>query len=166
MIEGRGSMPTRLLVNGEERWSDAAPLTPLIDVLRDTFALTGAKAVCREGFCGACTVFLDGRPVVSCLTPLVSADGCEIQTIEGLAPGGALSPVQQAMEDLDAVQCGMCFPGMVMTLTAFLRARPQPSSAEIKAALAGNVCRCTGYERIIEAAIQASPAPKRLKAAE
>jgi carbon-monoxide dehydrogenase small subunit len=166
MIEGRGSMPTRLLVNGEERWSDAAPLTPLIDVLRDTFALTGAKAVCREGFCGACTVFLDGRPVVSCLTPLVSADGCEIQTIEGLAPGGALSPVQQAMEDLDAVQCGMCFPGMVMTLTAFLRARPQPSAAEIKAALAGNVCRCTGYERIIEAAIQASRAPKRLKAAE
>jgi carbon-monoxide dehydrogenase small subunit len=166
MIEGRGSMPTRLLVNGEERWSDAAPLTPLIDVLRDTFALTGAKAVCREGFCGACTVFLDGRPVVSCLTPLVSADGCEIQTIEGLAPGGALSPVQQAMEDLDAVQCGMCFPGMVMTLTAFLRSRPQPSAAEIKAALAGNVCRCTGYERIIEAAIQASRAPKRLKAAE
>jgi carbon-monoxide dehydrogenase small subunit len=162
MIEGRGSMPTRLLVNGEERWSDAAPLTPLIDVLRDTFALTGAKAVCREGFCGACTVFLDGRPVVSCLTPLVSADGCEIQTIEGLAPGGALSPVQQAMEDLDAVQCGMCFPGMVMTLTAFLRARPQPSAAEIKAALAGNACRCTAYERIIEATIQASRAPKRL----
>ena len=158
-------MPMRLLVNGEERWSDAAPLTPLIDVLRDTFALTGAKAVCREGFCGACTVFLDGRPVVSCLTPLVSTDGCEIETIEGLALGEALSPVQQAMEDLDAVQCGMCFPGMVMTLTAFLRARPEPSSAEIKAALAGNVCRCTGYERIIEAAIRASR-PQRLKAAE
>jgi aerobic carbon-monoxide dehydrogenase small subunit len=158
-------MQTRLLVNGEERWSDAAPLTPLIDILRDTFALTGAKAVCREGFCGACTVFLDGRPVVSCLTPLLSADGCEIETVEGLAAGGALSPVQQAMEDLDAVQCGMCFPGMVMTLTAFLRTRPEPSSAEIKAALAGNVCRCTGYERIIEAAIQASR-PQRLKAAE
>ncbi len=159
-------MPTRLLVNGEERWSDAAPLTPLIDVLRDTFALTGAKAVCREGFCGACTVFLDGRPIVSCLMPLVSTDGCEIETVEGLAPGGALSPVQQAMEDLDAVQCGMCFPGMVMTLTAFLRTRPEPSSAEIKAALAGNVCRCTGYERIIEAAIQASRASGRLAAAE
>jgi carbon-monoxide dehydrogenase small subunit len=159
-------MPMRLVVNGEERWSHAAPLTPLVDVLRETFALTGAKAVCREGFCGACTVFLDGRPVVSCLTPLVSTDGCAIETIEGLEMGGALSPVQQAMEDLDAVQCGMCFPGMVMTLTAFLRTRSEPSSAEIKAALAGNVCRCTGYERIIEAAIQASRAPKRLKAAE
>lgn len=159
-------MRTTLVVNGEEKWSAAPPLTPLIDVLRDAFALTGAKAVCREGFCGACTVLLDGLPVVSCLTPLASTEGCEITTIEGLAPGGALSPVQQAMEDLDAVQCGMCFPGMVMTLTVFLRAQPDPSSAEIKAALAGNVCRCTGYERIVEAAIEASRASGRLEAAE
>jgi aerobic carbon-monoxide dehydrogenase small subunit len=157
-------MPTRLLVNGEERWSDAAPLTPLVDILRDTFALTGAKAVCREGFCGACTVLLDGRPVVSCLTPLASTEGCEITTIEGVAPGGALSPIQQAMEDLDAVQCGMCFPGMVMTLTVFLGAQPDPSRAEIKAALVGNVCRCTGYERIVEAVIEASRASRRLEA--
>jgi carbon-monoxide dehydrogenase small subunit len=155
-----------LLVNGEQRRSDAAPLTPLIDVLRDMFALTGAKAVCREGFCGACTVLLDGRPVVSCLTPQVSTEGCEITTIEGVAPGAALSPIQQAMEDLDAVQCGMCFPGMVMTLSVFLHAHPDPSSAEIKAALAGNVCRCTGYERIVEAAIEASRAYCRLEAAE
>jgi aerobic carbon-monoxide dehydrogenase small subunit len=159
-------MLTTLVVNGEERWSDAAPLTPLIDVLRDTFALTGAKAVCREGFCGACTVLLDGRPVVSCLTPLVSTKGREITTIEGVAPGGALSPVQQAMEDVDAVQCGMCFPGMVMTLTVFLRAQPDPSPADIRAALVGNVCRCTGYERIVEAAIEASRASRRLEAAE
>jgi aerobic carbon-monoxide dehydrogenase small subunit len=159
-------MLTTLVVNGEERWSDAAPLTPLIDVLRDTFALTGAKAVCREGFCGACTVLLDGRSVASCLTPLVSTEGREITTIEGVAPDGALSPVQQAMEDLDAVQCGMCFPGMVMTLTVFLRAQPDPSPAEIKAALAGNVCRCTGYERIVEAAIVASRASRRLEGAE
>jgi aerobic carbon-monoxide dehydrogenase small subunit len=159
-------MRTTFLVNGEERGSDAPPLTPLIDVLREEFALTGAKAVCREGFCGACTIFLDDRPIVSCLTPLASVEGRAITTIEGMRIGGKLSPVQQAFEDLDAVQCGMCFPGMVMALTAFLRDHPEPTRAAIKAALAGNVCRCTGYERIVDAALLASGAFHRREAAE
>jgi aerobic carbon-monoxide dehydrogenase small subunit len=160
------SMRTKLLVNGEERASEAPPLTPLVDVLREEFALTGAKAVCREGFCGACTVLMNGRTVLSCLTPLASAEGCAVITIEGVAKGRNLSPVQQALEDFDAVQCGMCFPGMVITLTAFLQERADPTAAEIKAALAGNVCRCTGYERIVEAALAASRAFHRAEAAE
>jgi carbon-monoxide dehydrogenase small subunit len=156
---------TKLMVNGEEKASDAPPLTPLLDVLRDEFALTGAKAVCREGFCGACTVFIDDEPVVSCLTPIACVEGRAVTTVEGMSRGRSLSPVQQAFEDLDAVQCGMCFPGMVMTLTAFLRGNSDPTPAEVKAALAGNVCRCTGYERIVEAALAASRAFRPTEAA-
>ncbi|MDQ0475206.1 (2Fe-2S)-binding protein [Labrys wisconsinensis] len=146
---------TALTVNGEERASRSGPMTPLLDVLREEFFLTGAKAVCREGFCGACTVHLDGEPVASCLVPLGAAAGREVRTVEALAAGG-LSRLQQAMEDHDAVQCGMCFPGMLMTLTDFLRHTPAPTRAEVKAALAGNICRCTGYERIVDAALDAA----------
>jgi aerobic carbon-monoxide dehydrogenase small subunit len=143
--------PIVFTVNGEQRVSMRPPMTPLVDVLRDEFALTGAKTVCREGFCGACTVLVDGRPVVSCLIPIAQAEGADVSTIESLASEGVLSPLQQAMEQHDAVQCGMCFPGMMMTLTAFLEHRPDPCRAEVKAALAGNICRCTGYERIVDA---------------
>ncbi|GLS38652.1 (2Fe-2S)-binding protein [Mesorhizobium tianshanense] len=146
-------MSLRLNVNGEDRFSAAEPLTPLVDVLRDEFHLTGAKTVCREGFCGACTVLLDGRPVMSCLVPVGLAADCEVRTVESLATDGVLSPLQQAMEEHDAVQCGMCFPGMLMSLTSFLEREPNPSRDDIRAALAGNICRCTGYERIVDTAL-------------
>jgi carbon-monoxide dehydrogenase small subunit len=146
-------MSLRLNVNGEDRVSFAEPLTPLVDVLRDEFHLTGAKVVCREGFCGACIVHLDGRPVVSCLMPVGTVDGREVRTVESLAAAGAPSPLQQVMEEHDVVQCGMCFPGILMVLTSFLRERPNAARDEIKAALVGNICRCTGYERLVDAAV-------------
>jgi len=146
-------MSLRLNINGEDRLSSSDPMTPLVDVLRDEFFLTGAKIVCREGFCGACTVLLDGRPAMSCLMPAGLAEGCAVLTVESLATDGALSPLQQAMEKHDAVQCGMCFPGMLMTLTSFLENATAPTREDVKAALVGNLCRCTGYERIVDAAL-------------
>jgi aerobic carbon-monoxide dehydrogenase small subunit len=149
-------MPLPLKINGEDRSSLSDPMTPLVDVLRDEFFLTGAKVVCREGFCGACTVLLDGRPVASCLVPLGLAAHGDVATVESLAHGGVLSPLQQAMEEHDAVQCGMCFPGMLMTLTSFLAHAKSPTREDIKEALVGNVCRCTGYERIVDAVLAAA----------
>lgn len=146
-------MSLQLTVNGETRTCNNDPMTPLVDVLRDELFLTGAKAVCREGMCGACTIHLDGRPVMSCLVPVGTVAGRDIRTIESLAPEGVLSPLQEVMQDHDVVQCGMCFPGMMMTLTSFLEHTPHPSRDEIKAALVGNICRCTGYERLIDAAV-------------
>ncbi len=144
-------MTLYLNINGDERSFHGDPITPLIDVLRDTMLLTGAKAVCREGFCGACTVLIDGVPTPSCLKPAGLATGCHITTIEGMGEDGELTPLQRALEDADVVQCGMCFPGMVMTLGPFLQENPHPSRDEIKQAMVGNICRCTGYERIIDA---------------
>ncbi|OJY60909.1 MULTISPECIES: (2Fe-2S)-binding protein [unclassified Rhizobium] len=140
-------------VNGEERVFDGEVVTPLLDVLRNTLFLTGAKDVCREGFCGACMVHVDGVAMASCLIPIGLARDKRIVTIEGLGRDDHLSPLQQALEDLDAVQCGMCFPGMVMSLTKFLEEKPAATRNEIKRSLTGNVCRCTGYERIIDAAL-------------
>ncbi|MGB3538337.1 MAG: (2Fe-2S)-binding protein [Mesorhizobium sp.] len=147
-------MPTTLTINGEQRVSSSGSMTPLIDVLRDEFFLTGAKAVCREGFCGACTVHIDGQPVVSCLVPIGTVGDREIRTVESLETAGKLSPLQQTMEEHDVVQCGMCFPGILMVLTGFLREHPRAGRDEIKAALAGNICRCTGYERLVDAAAE------------
>jgi len=146
-------MSLQLDVNGEDRMFYGDPMTPLLDVLRNTFLLTGAKDVCREGFCGACTVRIDGVPTMSCLRPVALLQDSKIVTIEGLGIEGDLTPLQQAFEDHDAVQCGMCFPGMVMSLTEFLGRRPEASREEMKEALVGNICRCTGYERIIDAAL-------------
>jgi carbon-monoxide dehydrogenase small subunit len=146
-------MSVRININGEDRVSTSDPMTPLVDVLRDELFLTGAKVVCREGFCGACTVLLDGRPVMSCLMPLGLAEGCSVLTVESLSHEGVLSPMQQAMEKHDVVQCGMCFPGMMMSLTHFFEHTPNPSRDQVKVAMAGNICRCTGYERIIDAAL-------------
>jgi aerobic carbon-monoxide dehydrogenase small subunit len=151
-------MPLPLNINGEIRVSAADPMRPLVDVLRDEFLLTGAKSVCREGFCGACTVLLDGSPAMSCLVPVGLAVDREIRTVESLSAEGALSPLQQAMEKFDAVQCGMCFPGMMMSLTHFLEHTPNPSRDQIKGALTGNICRCTGYERIVDAALSLAAA--------
>ena len=146
-------MVLNLTVNGDRRSSTADPLTPLVDVLREDFHLTGAKPVCREGFCGACMVLIDGTPTVSCLVPAGLAEDYEIGTVEGLAVGGMLTPIQAALESSDAVQCGMCFPGMVVTLTHVLTEKPDATRDDIRAALTGNICRCTGYERIVEAAL-------------
>jgi len=146
-------MPLAFDINGEERATQRDPMTPLIDVLREEFFLTGAKPVCREGFCGACTVLIDGRPMVSCLVPVGTVEGCQVRTVEGLATAGEPSRVQKIMEEHDVVQCGMCFPGMLITLTAFFRDNPNPGRDEIKAALVGNICRCTGYERLVDAAV-------------
>ena len=145
-------MSIRLLINGDEVTSSLPAMAPLLDVLRDEFFLTGAKSPCREGICGACTVHIDGKPVVSCLVPVGALEGSDIRTVESLSVGGAASRLQQIMQEHDVVQCGMCFPGMLMTLTSFLQDRPDAKRDEIKAALAGNICRCTGYERIVDAA--------------
>ncbi|WFU38111.1 (2Fe-2S)-binding protein [Bradyrhizobium sp. CB82] len=148
-------MALSLTVNGDRLASTADPATPLVDVLREELHLTGAKPVCREGFCGACMVLIDGKPTPSCLTPAALADGCEIRTVEGLATHGQLNRIQAALEASDAVQCGMCFPGMVVSLTHLLAIRPDATREDIRAALTGNICRCTGYERIIEATLLA-----------
>lgn len=144
-------MSVTLKVNGQTRVFHGDPRTPLVDVLRSALRLTGTKVVCGEGFCGACTVMIDGAPVPACLRPVGMLAGAEITTVEGLSTPEALNPVQQAFIDHDVVQCGMCFPGMVVTLTDFLRRNTAPTRDEVKVALTGNLCRCTGYERIIDA---------------
>ena len=147
-------MSLHLNVNGEDRAFYGDPLTPLVDVLRESFLLTGTKSVCGEGFCGACTVYIDGVPMMSCLKPAALAEGHQITTIEGLGLGSELSALQQVLEDHDVVQCGMCFPGMVMSLTAFFEQTPSADRAAIKEGMVGNICRCTGYERIIDAVLE------------
>lgn len=146
-------MTIHLNVNGEERAFDGEGMTPLLDVLRSSFFLTGAKDVCREGFCGACTVHVDGVAMAACLIPIELVERKRIVTIEGLGCDGHLSPLQRALEVHDAVQCGMCFPGMIMSITTLLNEKPAATRDEIKRGLAGNICRCTGYERIVDAAL-------------
>lgn len=149
-------------LNGRPERIDVAPLTPLADVLRDTLLQTGTKVACGEGFCGACTVHLDGRPAVACLVPAALVDGRAVTTIEGVAVGEALHPVQQALLDHDAVQCGMCFPGMVMSLIALIDAcGPELDELQVRDALVGNVCRCTGYQGIVAAALAAAEGATR-----
>jgi carbon-monoxide dehydrogenase small subunit len=144
-------MTVTFTLNGRERSFFGDPRAPLIDVLRDEFRLTGSKAVCGEGFCGACIVYVDRVPKASCLLPLGALEAAEVVTIEGIGTLETLNAVQQAFVDHDVVQCGMCFPGMVMTLTHFLNDNPTPTRSDVKVALTGNICRCTGYERIIDA---------------
>lgn len=148
-------MTLSLTVNGDRRASAADPMTPLVDVLREEFHLTGAKPVCREGFCGACMVLVNDKPTPSCLMPAALAQDSDIRTIEGLGTGGSLNAIQVALEACDAVQCGMCFPGMVVTLTHLLTTSPGATRDDIRTALSGNICRCTGYERIVDAALSA-----------
>ncbi|ALN75584.1 (2Fe-2S)-binding protein [Aureimonas sp. AU20] len=158
-------MSVRFELNGEPCGFAGDPLTPLVDILRRERFLTGTKAVCREGFCGACTVHVDGEARMSCLLPIASVAGRRVLTIEGLAPPGAPHPLQVAFEAADVVQCGMCFPGMVMSLSAAFRDRAPESRAEVKAAMTGNICRCTGYERIVDAVL-AGLAAERASATE
>lgn len=123
----------------------------LVQVLREELGLTGTKIGCGEGDCGACTVLIDGQAVNSCLILAVQADGREITTIEGLAEGNQLHPIQQAFVDQGAIQCGFCSPGMILTAKQLLDKNPAPSAAEVRAGIAGNLCRCTGYQKIAEA---------------
>ncbi|MGB6066618.1 MAG: (2Fe-2S)-binding protein [Desulfomonilaceae bacterium] len=140
-----------MTVNGNEIDVAVTPNSTLLEVLRDDLGFTGVKEGCSEGVCGACTVLLDGAPVRSCLTLALEAEGASVTTIEGLASQGKLHPVQQAFIDHGAVQCGFCTPGMILSSKALLDRSPHPTDEEIKTALAGNFCRCTGYKKILEA---------------
>ena len=144
-------------VNGALERIDVPANMTLLQMLRDKLALTGTKNGCEAGECGACTVLVDGEPTNSCMMLAVEADGREIMTVEGLAPEGQLSPIQQAFVDHNAVQCGFCTPGMLVSTYGLLRRNPNPTEEEIKQALVGNLCRCTGYVRIIQA-VQAAAA--------
>jgi carbon-monoxide dehydrogenase small subunit len=144
-------MRIRFRLNGREVEMEANPDTRLLDVLRESLHLTGTKEGCGEGECGACTVLVDGDPVNSCLVLAPQVDGCDILTIEGLANGAQLHPIQQAFVEAGAVQCGFCTPGFVLATLALLRANPAPTDEEILTALEGNLCRCTGYSKILSA---------------
>lgn len=143
--------PLTMTLNGESVTVEVEPFEILVDVLRDKLGLTGTKIGCNEGECGACTVIMDGQAVLSCLLPAMKAHGREVMTIEGLSRDCELHPLQQAFVEKGAVQCGYCTPGMIMSAKALLDQNPQPSADEIEEAVAGNLCRCTGYLQIIEA---------------
>jgi carbon-monoxide dehydrogenase small subunit len=143
-------------VNGAARAGSVEARKTLADFLRDDLDLTGTHLGCEHGVCGACTVIVDGRAVRSCLMLAVQAAGSEVTTIEGLAPDGELGTLQQAMADSHSFQCGFCTPGFVMQATAFLDAHPDPEEREIREALSGNICRCTGYQSIIDGVLLAA----------
>jgi carbon-monoxide dehydrogenase small subunit len=145
-----------LRVNGEEQELLIHPHRTLAEVLREDLQLTGTKESCNEGACGTCTVLLDGEPVRSCLLLAADAEGREITTIEGLAEEGKLHPLQAAFVEHYAIQCGFCTPGMILTAKALLDANPNPTDKEIRRAISGNICRCTGYAKIVEAIKAAS----------
>ncbi len=140
-----------LKINGDLYEVAIDPRRTLVEVLRDDLDLTGTKESCGDGDCGACTVIMDGKPVNSCLTLALEAQGKDILTIEGLAQNGQLHPVQQAFIDHFAVQCGFCTPGMILSAKALLDRNPHPSEDEVRKAISGNLCRCTGYVKIVEA---------------
>ena len=148
----------RLSVNGKARSVDTEPERPLLEVLREDLGLTGTKYGCGEGQCGSCTVLLDGKPTVSCVTAVRATEGRKIVTIEGLAEGGTLHPVQQAFLDEGAVQCGYCTPGMVLQTVALLENHPKPTDAQIVDGLNGHLCRCSDYQRIMAAVRRAAAA--------
>jgi aerobic-type carbon monoxide dehydrogenase small subunit (CoxS/CutS family) len=151
----------RFTVNGKRSTVDTEPERPLLEVLREDLGLTGTKYGCGEGQCGGCTVLLDGKPALSCLTPVRVANGKTIVTIEGLAANGKLHPVQQAFLDEGAMQCGYCTGGMVLRTVALLEGNPRPSDAQIVDALNGHICRCNGYVRILAAVRRAAASAER-----
>ena len=147
----------RLTVNGEPRDFPVEPYYSLLDALRDELHLTGTKKGCDEGDCGACTVLLDGKPVTSCLVLAHSAHDSQVTTIEGLAGReGVLHPVQQAFVDCGGLQCGFCTPGLVMSAVGLLQENPDPSADDVKYAISGNLCRCTGYSKVVESIMAAA----------
>jgi carbon-monoxide dehydrogenase small subunit len=150
-------MIIRVNVNGFDYERDVEPRLLLSDFLRQDLGLTGTHVGCEHGVCGACTILFDGDPARSCIMLAVQSDGHSLQTVESLSPDGtALSPLQAAFRESHALQCGFCTPGFLMTLTAFLRDNPQPNEVEIRDALSANLCRCTGYQHIVEAVTRVS----------
>jgi aerobic carbon-monoxide dehydrogenase small subunit len=149
-------MKVQFTVNGTAREGDVEPRRTLVDFLRDDLGLTGTHVGCEHGVCGACTVLVDGEASRSCLMLAVQADGAQITTIEGLANGDALNPLQEAMRDSHGFQCGFCTPGFMMQATALLAENPKPTEAEVRDALSGNICRCTGYETILNGVLLAA----------
>src|SRR3990172_6117191 len=145
------SIPVRLRVNGAPRQHDVEPRLLLVHYLRDVCGLTGTHVGCETGICGACTVLVDGLAVKSCTMFAAQADGADVTTIEGIATNGRLHPVQQAFWECHGLQCGFCTPGMIMSAYQLLKRNPQPTEAEIRHALDGNLCRCTGYQHIVDA---------------
>ena len=146
----------RLTVNGEPVEAAVSYNQTLVQFLREDLGLTGTKHGCGLGDCGACTVLLDGKPVNSCLVLAVQAHDCDVLTIEGLAENGELHPIQQAFVDKGAIQCGFCTPGMILSAKALLEEKPNPSELDIRTAISGNLCRCTGYQKIVEAIDEAA----------
>ena len=153
----RETFPVQTRVNGVEYARVVEPRLLLSDFLRDTLGLTGTHVGCEHGICGACTVMLDGQTVRSCLIFAVQADGAEVTTIEGLAEGGKLHPLQEAFWEHHGLQCGFCTPGMLFSALELLRDNPRPTDREIREGIAGNICRCTGYQHIVDAVRAASP---------
>ena len=156
MADARTKVECR--VNGEEVTLEGHPMSRLLDVLRHDLGLTGTKEGCGEGECGACSVLVDGQLVNGCLVPLAQAAGTAITTIEGVAQGDRLHEVQQAFVTYGGAQCGICTPGMVLAAVTLLKSNPHPTESDVRLALAGNLCRCTGYMRIFEAVLQAHSA--------
>jgi carbon-monoxide dehydrogenase small subunit len=150
-----------LTVNGVERTVTTDPQRPLLDVLREDLHLTGTKYGCGEGRCGACTVLMDGKPARSCVVPVSLADKKSITTIEGLAKGDALHPVQEAFLEEGAIQCGYCTSGMILSAVALLQIKPNPTDEEIVAGMNGNICRCNGYVKIVKAVRRAADGMRR-----
>jgi len=155
-IYGPGPVPLTLNINGREHKAELEPRVTLLNALRNHLDLTGSKLVCDRGTCGGCTVLLDGMPITSCMMLAIDAVGKEIQTIEGLAQGDALHPVQRAFIEHDALQCGFCTSGMIMSAKALLDRNPNPTLDEVKAAVSGNLCRCGTYPKVFEAVLAAA----------
>ncbi|EYF02959.1 (2Fe-2S)-binding protein [Chondromyces apiculatus] len=155
-VAGPGQVPVTLQVNGKERTVSLEPRATLAEVLRTDLGMTGTKVVCDRGACSACTVWLDGTPVCSCMTFAMDAVGRAITTVEGLSSGGALHPVQQAFVEHDAAQCGFCTPGMVMSCAALLQRNPRPTLDDVRTATSGNLCRCGTYPKVFEATLAAA----------
>lgn len=150
--------PARLNVNGTPYQVELDPHVNLLDAVRDAVGLTGSKEGCDDSECGACMMLLDGKPVNSCSYLALQADGRDVTTVEGLAEGDELAPLQRALLEHGGVQCGFCTPGMLISATALLRSNPDPSEEDVRIALSGNLCRCTGYDGIVRAVLSAAAA--------
>ncbi|MBI2316155.1 MAG: (2Fe-2S)-binding protein [Betaproteobacteria bacterium] len=166
VAEARPNVHRTLRVNGEETAVSFAPYKTLLEVLREDLNLTGTKHGCELGECGACTVLLDGMPLLSCLTLALECEGRAIETVEGLAQGAQLHPLQAAFADLGGLQCGYCTPGLLMTAKALLEREPEADRERIREALSGNLCRCTGYQQIFESVEEAARRMREARAPE